>query len=251
MSRTLIAGAACALALLAAPAQAAVFGNLAFDTPNAVVFSNQDIEVWLTLTLDANSDALVTDVSGITTSLTPAEIATVTYNSNLDTFDPNLISDVIVNNSFECSGNFVSGCGPGAYMFDFNYASPSFIGAQNLNLAPGSSSSWLFGTFRPVGGNAAPDTYTFYNANFIFQFSQPNLNPDMENPGDTLFGSFNIASTCPGQNNDCAFTRTVLAAPGGGAVPEPATWAMMIIGFGGVGALMRRNRRDRGLGIFA
>lgn len=29
--------------------------------------------------------------------------------------------------------------------------------------------------------------------------------------------------------------------PGGG-VPEPATWAMMIMGFGGVGALMRRRR---------
>ena len=35
--------------------------------------------------------------------------------------------------------------------------------------------------------------------------------------------------------------------PGGGGgglggVPEPATWAMMIIGFGGVGAVMRRRR---------
>jgi PEP-CTERM motif-containing protein len=28
----------------------------------------------------------------------------------------------------------------------------------------------------------------------------------------------------------------------GGDVPEPASWAMMIIGFGGVGALMRRRR---------
>ena len=28
----------------------------------------------------------------------------------------------------------------------------------------------------------------------------------------------------------------------GGAVPEPATWAMMIMGFGGVGSLMRRRR---------
>ena len=28
----------------------------------------------------------------------------------------------------------------------------------------------------------------------------------------------------------------------GGDVPEPATWAMMILGFGGVGALMRRRR---------
>lgn len=29
---------------------------------------------------------------------------------------------------------------------------------------------------------------------------------------------------------------------GGGAVPEPAAWAMMILGFGGVGAMMRRKR---------
>jgi hypothetical protein len=29
----------------------------------------------------------------------------------------------------------------------------------------------------------------------------------------------------------------------GGAVPEPATWAMMLIGFGGVGAAMRRSRK--------
>ena len=28
----------------------------------------------------------------------------------------------------------------------------------------------------------------------------------------------------------------------GGAVPEPATWAFMIMGFGGVGAVMRRRR---------
>jgi hypothetical protein len=29
---------------------------------------------------------------------------------------------------------------------------------------------------------------------------------------------------------------------GGGSVPEPATWAMMITGFGLIGAAMRRKR---------
>ncbi|HYF29464.1 MAG TPA: PEPxxWA-CTERM sorting domain-containing protein, partial [Candidatus Paceibacterota bacterium] len=29
---------------------------------------------------------------------------------------------------------------------------------------------------------------------------------------------------------------------GAGAVPEPATWAMMILGFGAVGSLVRRRR---------
>lgn len=30
----------------------------------------------------------------------------------------------------------------------------------------------------------------------------------------------------------------------GGVVPEPASWALMILGFGGVGALLRRSRRS-------
>jgi hypothetical protein len=30
--------------------------------------------------------------------------------------------------------------------------------------------------------------------------------------------------------------------PGGGEVPEPATWAMLIAGFGLVGAVARRRR---------
>ena len=30
----------------------------------------------------------------------------------------------------------------------------------------------------------------------------------------------------------------------GSAVPEPATWAMMLIGFGGIGFSMRRRRRN-------
>jgi hypothetical protein len=30
-----------------------------------------------------------------------------------------------------------------------------------------------------------------------------------------------------------------------GGVPEPATWAMMLVGFGGMGALLRQRRRMR------
>ena len=41
------------------------------------------------------------------------------------------------------------------------------------------------------------------------------------------------------------------AAPSAGAVPEPATWAMMIIGFGGVGGAMRRRSKVRAKISFA
>lgn len=42
---------------------------------------------------------------------------------------------------------------------------------------------------------------------------------------------------------EVAFRSTALAPPPPGAVPEPATWAMMILGFGGVGATLRRRRQ--------
>jgi hypothetical protein len=45
-----------------------------------------------------------------------------------------------------------------------------------------------------------------------------------------------IGAVCP--NDDCGHV-----GGGGGPVPEPATWAMMIMGFGGVGWMLRRNRR--------
>ena len=34
-----------------------------------------------------------------------------------------------------------------------------------------------------------------------------------------------------------------LAIPLNTAVPEPATWALMLLGFGGIGVAMRRGRR--------
>ncbi len=36
---------------------------------------------------------------------------------------------------------------------------------------------------------------------------------------------------------------TFNSGPSGGGVPEPASWALMILGFGGVGALLRQRRR--------
>ena len=44
-----------------------------------------------------------------------------------------------------------------------------------------------------------------------------------------------IGAVCT--DNDCGHE-----GGGGGPVPEPATWAMMILGFGGVGWMLRRNR---------
>jgi hypothetical protein len=46
--------------------------------------------------------------------------------------------------------------------------------------------------------------------------------------------------------DDISVTGSAVAA-----VPEPATWAMMLVGFGGLGAAMRRRRSDAPLGAQA
>ena len=48
-----------------------------------------------------------------------------------------------------------------------------------------------------------------------------------------------------GVANQIAFDNVTLgsATPGMGAVPEPATWAMLILGFGLIGAAVRRQRK--------
>ena len=41
-----------------------------------------------------------------------------------------------------------------------------------------------------------------------------------------------------------SISDTIIINQGAGAVPEPGTWALMILGFGGVGALLRRRARQ-------
>jgi len=49
----------------------------------------------------------------------------------------------------------------------------------------------------------------------------------------------NLALTTTAGTRSVNFAASSVA----GAVPEPGTWAMMLIGFGGIGGAMRRNRR--------
>ena len=68
---------------------------------------------------------------------------------------------------------------------------------------------------------------------------------------DSFQSSFVIDTlSAPARLTYSLASYTLFSPSGAAAVPEPASWAMMIAGFGGVGALLRR-RRGGGLAAFA
>lgn len=65
--------------------------------------------------------------------------------------------------------------------------------------------------------------------------------------------TLNFTGSAPFTLNDFVDRYASVGGPGGQSVeghpfipgvPEPATWAMMLLGFGGIGMAMRRRRRD-------
>jgi hypothetical protein len=97
----------------------------------------------------------------------------------------------------------------------------------------------LLGTFNPV--NSPADTP--YGAQ-VFGFAATDLR----------FARFEM-SGCPQPNGGgwegCAIGEVAFrTASGNGAIPEPSTWAMMLLGFGAVGFAMRR-RSSRAIARFA
>lgn len=223
----LAAGLAAATALaVASPASATLIGNVSFTTPTGVVGATDPIDVYLTLTLDADSDALITDNNGYFLSgLNDQDYEDAG-------FDSEEVAHAYMNVFIECSGNFTAGCISGP-PYDFTFA----FNTHNLNVQAGETVNLLYGTFTPTAGAVPPGTYTFYNAGITATPVDEDYNYFPNDQGNPR--SITLFQTCTGQNAACAFSRTVEAVA---AVPEPSSWALMLAGFGAVGYSLRRRR---------
>jgi hypothetical protein len=112
----------------------------------------------------------------------------------------------------------------------------AFFGATNTGLPTFANNFTLI-----ISGLLQPsDSYIL-----SFQADQALFSPTMFTTGvpETITaGSLNISDASANYATDPAFTGTVDIVPLT-AVPEPAAWAAMLVGFGMTGATLRRHRR--------
>lgn len=98
--------------------------------------------------------------------------------------------------------------------------------------------TYSVGATASVGGQFAVD----YTTNSIAGFNFLSYNQNSE-------GAFGSSVLNTGQNCcdvGTAFRLSAISAP----VPEPATWALMLIGFGAVGGAMRSAKRKRNVTVY-
>ena len=117
--------------------------------------------------------------------------------------------------------------------FSFNYVSLSFSGSVNVYDGLNGTGAVLATLLLDPNAGSCPG----YSAGFC-PFS----------PIGVTFSGTALSIGFGGVANQIVFDDVTFGSeiPGGGdnAVPEPATWAMMLMGFGVVGSAMRRRRRE-------
>ena len=106
--------------------------------------------------------------------------------------------------------------------------------------------TWIELALTGTVGGGTVDFFLTDGGGTVWDF----LNLDM-GQGDTHFGfqaingqvitNLHFVSDSP--PGTISLIKQVRIQPGPGAVPEPATWAMMLLGFAGIGMVVRRSRK--------
>jgi hypothetical protein len=111
---------------------------------------------------------------------------------------------------------------PGAYLLTFYYSARPNVPADSNGITIFANGSQIYNVTGAGTGNT----------NWMFQQVKFSINA----PGSLRFAAVGTSNSLGGYIENVSLS---------GAVPEPATWAMMIFGFGAVGGAMRTAQRRR------
>ena len=133
-----------------------------------------------------------------------------------------------------------SGLGVGTFTDDFVFQ------IDQMGLGSGSITTILAG----IANSATDldfDMVTFSNGTTTFPVLVADLGfqetGGLENI-PIMSGAVNVLSVTYTSRGQGSYGGNLSFAPAVSAIPEPSTWAMMIIGFGAVGVALRRRRKD-------
>lgn len=138
---------------------------------------------------------------------------------------------------------------------DANLASPSFnelltfttdvMGILNIRVDTTATSALNNVTFSNVFLTGTGITGSLALTQALFDPNDTFLRNNIAVGAGTF--TLNILGTPGTQNGALSGSVSFASTP---AVPEPGTWAMMLLGFGGIGFAMRRRRRQQGAYIY-
>lgn len=149
----------------------------------------------------------------------------------------------------EADGSFTGMFGNSGIAGD---AMGNFSDTYTFNLPAGVTAWTITSTFNNIAptNNIDFTTVQFNGVNFNIGSTGNNEYRFLNNQFTTN-GSQNLTvNGYSGGNGTYSGTLAFSLVPGG-AVPEPASWALMLVGFGGVGAILRNQRRRPAMAVAA
>ncbi|MEM9057229.1 MAG: VPLPA-CTERM sorting domain-containing protein, partial [Pseudomonadota bacterium] len=206
--KTLLGIVAAAALLQGATANASLIGTLSFIEPTGTVTANESIQVWVRLTLDANSDPLTynpTDPfpAGLDPDLLPLE-GRNRETGEIVPFESYSFASPFVSRG--CDDTFTVGCSDPGSQYSFESASSNSWFNFTGSLGSGDSLDFMLYTLTPTDGTATPGTYELFTAGLGFLV----FGEDAD--GNELLGEvLRFDTDCGGP--ECTFTRTVSAVP--------------------------------------